>query len=346
MKLLKDTYQNLTDLSILRDLYIDKVWKKNIKEEVYPGNSNEELFAQLLFYGGYITQETQQTYRIPNKEVYMCLFGSLLSIWIEKTFKVTDPAIKITTEMSLHVEDITMTKNNIEKYLLSGLNTINKSEHDFQFRVAAPFLYAEILGIARHTVHVENQTIDKKTIDIFLRAIEGLSSTSIIIEEKLTIHANKVEKKLLEAIWQIYSNGYLNRAFNDPNDLKPNVELIIARVEVYYLSLDGKWCVEIQEFIHTYEGAKAIANLFFDKIENDHEQKSLLKNLKARSTFLKKIRPKYSNIYKLINEYVATAEELKKIRKQEEVISKLKSFKITKRKPSPENAPKYKFQRN
>jgi hypothetical protein len=198
----------------------------------------------------------------------------------------------------------------LNKSLLPMISKSNKSEADFQgiLHGIAEFGYAFFKNNATHSVQSEYSQDNERRIDTIFFPIESKSTTIIIHEyKKNEFRSQNERKKLMEdALWQIYSNGYMNIPVSLKKDTKKIYwKFIITRAIVFFKdpsSAEGIWQADVKEYKHSFKVAKKLVEIFPENLRNKNSKIEFLKvyNVANIYEFLDKYHYKDANLKRML----------------------------------------------
>jgi Predicted AAA-ATPase len=311
--MIKTAFSKLANVKKLKPLIKNYIIECSISELVdlrYIGESIND-FLSLLLQSGYLTTVKIGKYRIPNLEVSSYFYHSILPVWIEQNIGSEKSVNKLVNSAINRIENGKEYKQVIENQLLVLIGQSERTEFDFQILLGAPSMLAFETKKTKHAPYSEVYTPNQKKIDTLFLPIEGKSNAVIIHEYKKALNEGMTINEVLEdAMWQIYANQYISKPIYDKKLNTPKNdywEIIIVRAIAFFKKKEGTWGVEIQEFVHNFNQAERLNDVFsFNGKLLKNSKELVTKNntaitFKERKEFLSKNAA--NNLYELINRY-------------------------------------------
>jgi Predicted AAA-ATPase len=315
--MIKKAFGNLAKVEALKPLIKNYRIETSISELVDLSSIGENFndLLSLLLQSGYLTEGDLGEYRIPNLEVLSYFYRLILPVWIEKNIGLNNSVSELVESAINTIENGKKYKQVIKDKLLVLVQHTQRTEFDFQILLGAPLMLAFETKKTKHAPYSEVYTANQKKIDTLFVPIKGKSKIVIIHEyKKAPNDGTGINEVLEEAVWQIYVNQYISKPIFDKKLNKENDywETIVVRAIAFFKKRLGSWGVEIKEFVHTFNQAEKLNQIFSinGKLLQDSKEliskKSTTATSDKRKIFLSNHRAK--NIFELINRY--TGEEI------------------------------------
>ena len=195
--LIKDIFVNE---KIIASIACSLINEENISEE-----NVKDSICQHLLHRGYLTLDSENIYKIPNKEIRESLKTLLLKLtkrWIESNWHSVNSFCSLIYKLAMNIENFDKYLESIKEDLLPRIPAGKKSERDFQELIASP-LWMSLIGNkdSKYTVHSEYTVKNCGRLDhLFMPIPEKKCSTAIIHEYKQVNDKLKIYSHIINAV--------------------------------------------------------------------------------------------------------------------------------------------------